>query len=107
MEAIELMLREFTGRIRRQFAEEISRDPASFKRQIIGLIRRGLPPGRGRPKDPRIDAALRMLEQGETVKAVLRSQITGFDNLDAYGRYLAEKGLRTALARRRRSQTPS
>jgi hypothetical protein len=106
MEAIEPMLREFTARIKRQFAEEISRDPASFKRQVIGLIRRGLPPGPGRPKDPRIEAALRMLHQGATVKAVLRSQIRDFDNLDAYERYLAEKGLRTALARRRRSQAP-
>jgi predicted oxidoreductase len=43
-----------------------------------------------------------MIQQGKAVKQVLRIQISGFDNLDPYGRYLAEKGLRAALARRTR-----
>ena len=45
---------------------------------------------------------MRMIEQGKTVKEILRLQTRGFDKLDAYGRYLAEKGLRMAIARRRR-----
>ena len=32
---------------------------------------------------------------------ILRAQIRGFDQLDTYGRMLAEKALRQALARRR------
>jgi hypothetical protein len=32
----------------------------------------------------------------------LHEQVRGFDQLDTYGRYLAEKALRQAVARRRR-----
>jgi predicted oxidoreductase len=38
------------------------------------------------------------------VKEILRLQTRGFDKLDTYGRYLAEKGLRTAIARRRKKR---
>ncbi len=48
---------------------------------------------------------MEMIEQGRTIKEVLRSQITHFEKLDAYGRYLAEKGLRGAIARRRKRST--
>jgi len=43
-----------------------------------------------------------MVQHGRTVKDVLRAQLPGFDTLDTYGRYLAEKGLRAAIARRRK-----
>ena len=36
---------------------------------------------------------------------MLRLQIPGFERLDTYGRYLAEKGLRAAIARRRKRTT--
>jgi len=39
-----------------------------------------------------------------TIKNVLRMQIAVYDRLDTYGRYLAEKALRAALARQRRKQ---
>src|SRR5438034_5204890 len=42
-----------------------------------------------------------MMDQGKTVREVLRTQIPAFDNMDTYGRYLAEKGLRTSVTRRR------
>jgi predicted oxidoreductase len=45
-----------------------------------------------------------MLEQGKSIKEILRLQTRGFDKLDTYGRYLAEKGLRTAIARRRKKR---
>ena len=43
-----------------------------------------------------------MVRQGKSVKEVLRSQVRSPDPMDAYGRYLAEKGLRGAIGRRRR-----
>jgi predicted oxidoreductase len=43
-----------------------------------------------------------MLEQGKSIKEVLRLQTRNFDKVDTYGRYLAEKGLRTAVSRRRK-----
>jgi hypothetical protein len=43
-----------------------------------------------------------MFEHGKAIKEVLRMQVPGFDKLDTYWRYLAEKSLRTAIARRRK-----
>jgi len=75
-------------------------------KMILRLVRRELPPKRGRPNDPQIDSAVRLVQRGKTIKQVLRLQIPGFDKLDTYGRYLAEKGLRAAIARRRNRSTP-
>ena len=115
---LENMVHEFALRVKSQFAGEIARDPAGFKKQVVRLIRRALPPSGipqsfprrrepGRPNDPRLDAAVRRVQQGESPKDILRSQIPDFDKMDTYGRYLAEKGLRAALARRRTSAPAS
>jgi hypothetical protein len=48
-----------------------------------------------------------MIDEGKTVKQVLRIQVPDFDRLDTYGVYLAEKGLRAALARRTRIALPA
>ena len=93
--------------IRRDFGDEMARDPAGFKKQAVWLFRRELPPRPGRPNDPRLDAVCRMIEEGKTVKQVLRIQVPDFDRLDTYGAYLAEKGLRAALARRIRVTIPA
>jgi len=97
---IETLTVDFTEQLRSQFAFEISCDPKAFKALVIRLFRKHLPLRRGRPNDPRIDTAMRLIAQGKTINEVLRSQISGFEKLDAYGRYLAEKGLRGAIARR-------
>jgi hypothetical protein len=99
--SIESTVGSFTSDLKRDFSEQIAADPRAFKKQVVRLIRLELPPKRGRPNDPRLDTALRMLNQGKTVKDILRAQVPGFDQLDTYSRYLAEKGLRAAIARRR------
>lgn len=38
-----------------------------------------------------------MFRQAESVRDLLRAQISRFDKLDTYGRYLAVKALRQAL----------
>jgi hypothetical protein len=43
-----------------------------------------------------------MFEQGTRIKEILRLQIPGFEKVDTYGRYLADKGLRAAITRRRK-----
>ena len=99
--------RDFAARLRRDFSQEIASNPRDFKKQVLCLIRRELPPGRGRPTNPQVEAALGMLSEGKTVREILRTQITGFGQLDTYGQMLAEKALRQALARKakeRRSQ---
>lgn len=88
-------------RLKTDFAKEVERDPAQFKKQALRIIRAALPLKRGRPRDPQIEAAVRMIADGNSLKDVLRSQLPNFDRLDTYGRYLAEKGLRSAIARRR------
>lgn len=94
--------RDFLAKVHRECAEELARDPKTLRASILRLVRRELPLRRGRPNDPRIDAAVRMLEQGKSVKEILRLQTRGFDKLDTYGRYLADKGLRAAITRRRK-----
>ena len=101
MKDLDATVRAFALRLKHDFAPEITRDPRAFKKSVIRLVRRELPPKRGRPNDPRLDAAARMVQEGKLVKDVLRLQIPGLDKMDAYGRYLAEKGLRAALARRK------
>jgi len=93
---------QFAEQLKREFAEELTRDPKALRAAVLRLVRRGLPLRRGRPNDPRIDAAVRMLEQGKSIKEILRLQTRNFDKVDTYGRYLAEKGLRTAVTRRRK-----
>lgn len=100
MSSLESGIKEFTERLTQEHAQEIARNPREFKKKVLRLIRRTLPPKRGRPASPQIEAALAMLRQGKSVREILRAQINGFDNLDAYTRYLAEKALRQAIARR-------
>ena len=103
MKSLARDVRGFVQQLQRNHASDIARDARGFKKQVVTLIRRELPPRRGRPNDPRIDAALQMIERRKSVKEILRCQIPGFEQMDTYGRYLAEKGLRTAIARRRRN----
>ena len=99
--SLEEAARDFSARLKRDFSQEIARNPRDFKKQVLRLMRQELPPRRGRPGSPQIEAALAMLRQGKTVREILRAQIPGFDQLDTYGRMLAEKALRQALMRRR------
>jgi hypothetical protein len=99
--SLEAATRDFSDRLKRDFSQEIARNPRDFKKQVLRLMRQELPPRRGRPGSPQIEAALAMLRQGKTVREILRAQIRGFDQLDTYGRMLAEKALRQSLSRRR------
>ena len=99
---LEALVRDFVARVRRDCGEELERDPKALRAAALRLVRRELPLRRGRPNNPRIDAAVQMLEQGKSIKEILRLQTRNFDKVDTYGRYLAEKGLRTAVTRRRK-----
>ena len=101
-ESPDFVARDFARMLRHKFPQEISSNPREFKKQVLRTIRRELPPGRGRPASPQIEAAIAMLKQGKTIRQVLQMQIEGFEQVDAYGRYLMEKALRQAMARRQR-----
>jgi hypothetical protein len=101
-ERLDAITRTFAEQVRTECAGELTRDPKALRAAVLQLVRRELPLRRGRPNDPRIDAAVRMREQGKSIKEILRLQTRNFDKVDTYGRYLAEKGLRTAVTRRRK-----
>ena len=100
-ERLTRQIQDFTGQLRQKFRQEMLSNPRDFKKQVLNAIRRELPPGRGRPASPQIEAAIAMLRQGKTVREVLQEKVKGFEQVDAYGRYLMEKALRQAMARRR------
>ena len=56
IEALEAATREFCGRLKRDFESEVTRWPRDFKAAVVRLIRRYLPPRRGRPRDPRAES---------------------------------------------------
>lgn len=96
-------VRRFTDQLCRHHADEISRDPRTFKKRVLRRVRRGLPPRPGRPPSPQIEAAVALRRQGKTVTEILRLQVTNYDKLDPWTRMLAEKALRQATSRRRKA----
>jgi hypothetical protein len=104
---LEATISGFVRRLKRSFGSELTQDPKGFKLRVLEVLRCELPTKRGRPSDPRLDEAARMVEQGTPTREVLRWLVPGFDNVDEYGRYLAAKGLRAALARRRKQGRPA
>ena len=96
-ESPEAVARDFARNRRHKFSQEISSNPRDFKRQVLRAIRRELPPERGRPASPKIEAAIALLEQGKIVREVLKAQIEGFKQVDAYGRYLMGKAPRRII----------
>ena len=79
-------------------------NPAGFRSSVLRAVRAQFPLKLGRPTDPRLDAACRLVLEGKTVPEVLRAQIPGWETLDRYTRILASKGLHQAVARRRRGR---
>jgi len=82
----------------------IQSDLKGFRTDLQALIRTEFRLRCGRPPDPLIDDACRMMDHGKSAAQALRVQRPGWDKTDPYLRYLAEKGLRAAKGRRRRKQ---
>ena len=80
----------------------IRSNPRSFRADLQALIRAEFPLRRGRPPDPQLDEAYRMVtEQGKSVSQVARKQFQGWDRRDPYEQYLILRGLRQAVNRRK------
>jgi hypothetical protein len=96
----------FTESLRHEseFANAISADVRAFRADLLRAIKAQFRLRTGRHGDLHLDAACELVKKGQSVPEVLRSQITGWDTLDPYARYLASKGLRQAVARRKRRQ---
>lgn len=102
---VDSAIRDFAAKLRRDYSQELETDARGFKKRAVRLLRGELPPGRGRPTDPQLDAAARLVDQGKPVRDVVRWLIPGYDKMDTAGRYWASKGLRAALARRRKRRS--
>ena len=50
--SLEDAARDFSDRLPRYFSQEIARNPRDFKKQVLRLMRQGLPPRRRRPGSP-------------------------------------------------------
>jgi hypothetical protein len=79
----------------------IRSSPRNFRADLLGLIRAQFPLRRGRPPDPLLDEAYRMVDQGKSVPQVARIQFPDWSRKDPYERYLIVKGLGQAVRRRR------
>jgi len=79
----------------------IRSSPRNFRADLLGLIRAQFPLRRGRPPDPQLDKAYRMVAEGKSVPQVARKQFSDWSRKDPYERYLILKGLGQAVRRRR------
>jgi hypothetical protein len=102
--SLEAAVYEFASFLKAHFVEKMTAEPRVVKKAVLRLVRQELPPWRGRPNDSRLDTAAQIVGQGKSVKDALHILIRDFDQINVYGRYLAEKGLRSALARRRKNK---
>lgn len=99
--------RDPAAKLKRDFPEELTADARGFKKRAVRVLRRELPPGRGRPTDPQLDAAARMVDERKPIRDVVRWFFPDYDRMDTVGRYLTAKGLRAALARRTKRPLPA
>lgn len=97
---LRVALLKFTLHLRREFAEEIEADPQTFKRRAIWFLKRGLPPGPGRPYDAAVTRAVKMRAQGNSWRAIYTECLPACLNADS--RQLAQSRLRSAVRARRR-----
>ena len=94
-------IRDFTDLLRRDYAREIARDVPGFKRNVVRMVRLGLPPGPGRPADGMVTLAVRLRARGVPWMRVYWECIPGFAELGDGIRQLAMTRLRTAVRSRR------
>ena len=91
----------FSRHLRKVYALQIADDPWKFKRGAVGLLRLGLPPFAGRPRDPAISHAIQLRMQGQEWKEIYPQVIPLHSELDPLRRQHAEFNLRSAVRSRR------
>lgn len=109
MRSLTQTIRSFVACLKRDHADQIASDPGAFKKQVVRLIRRELPPGPGRPLSEAVTRATEMRGQAHPWSAIYRQCIPGLGELGPGDRSLAMSRLRTAVRgrRHRRKQKPS
>ncbi|HEV2379921.1 MAG TPA: hypothetical protein VG206_09020 [Terriglobia bacterium] len=91
----------FVKSLRHDYAREIARDARAFKRSVVELVRRGLPPGAGHPRNEAITRAVEMRARSKPWLEVYRQCIPAFSSLGEGLREIAMNRLRAAVRSRR------
>jgi len=103
---LERDVKQFTALLRRRYADQIQDDQAAraFKKRACGLLRRGLPPFAGHPKEDSISRAAKLRKQDLEWKQIYLLVIPNHAQLDAALRRQTESNLRAALRSRRNAR---
>lgn len=110
---IESDTRRFIARLKHKYSADIDRDAKGFKKCVVHLVRRGLPPLAGRPNEAAITLADELRKKGLEWKAIYAQCIPNHADLPPADRRIAENNLRAArrsrksAARRRRKSVRS
>lgn len=100
-QTLERRVTKFAQRLSRLHPDEIGRDPKKFKRRVISILRRKLPPFAGRPAEESITRAAALREKGHEWREIYPMCIPNHIDLIATDRRHAESNLRAALRSRR------
>jgi hypothetical protein len=97
-------VKAFALKLTANFRDEISSDPRRFKKHVIEVLRRSLPPFSGRPTDESVTTAANMRANQEKWLAVYRAVIPNHSQMDPAARSYAESNLRSAVRSRRNAR---
>lgn len=92
-------MREFTAKLRREFAADIERDAVGFRRDAVYLLSAALSPGPGRQLSKAVTLASELRAQGKSWQVIYAQCIPA--SLVDDSRQLAQSRLRSAVRSRR------
>jgi hypothetical protein len=101
---LEAEVKRFAVRLRREYEAEITRDARGFKKRVVTIVRRNLPPFAGRPSEEAITRAISLRKQGCEWKAIYPQCIPRHASLPPAVRRQAESNLRAACRKRRKRE---
>jgi hypothetical protein len=96
----------FARRLRNEYRECLLSDQAArkFKKRVVSILRRNLPPFAGRPPEEPVTHAIQLCKAGAAWKQVCPEVIPGYPNLDPLRSRQAESNLRAAVRSRRNAR---
>ena len=97
-------VRRFAAKLRSAYAEEIGHAPRKFKKRVVTLLRRNLPPFAGRPSETSITVAMKLLQEGSAWGEIYPQVIAGHSSMEPAVRRQAESNLRAAVRSRRNAR---
>jgi hypothetical protein len=104
MRSLEETIRRFGVCLKRDYGDQLARDPRAFKKRVVRFIRLALPPGPGRPLNDAVTRAIELRAQNTPWLVVYRACIQNFTVLGEGSRQLAMSRLRSAVRARRHLQ---